>query len=228
MIVTSGLIKRFKKDGRLVEALRGVDLKIEKGEFAVVRGKSGSGKSTLLNVLAGLARQSAGEVEIAGTRLDRLNGAAAAAFRARHIGIVFQMFHLIPYLDLLNNVLLPLLTPAGGASNGSAHGKERAIQLLEEFGLAARATHLPGELSAGERQRAALARALLLKPEVLLADEPTGNLDPENATAVLAHLRRFHEQGGTVLLVTHHQLPGLEGVKLRELMLEEGRLVNGQ
>ena len=224
MIVTRGLIKRFKKDGRLVEALRGVDLQIEKGEFAVVRGRSGSGKSTLLNLLAGLARPSAGEVEVAGTRLDQLNGAAAAAFRARHIGIVFQMFHLIPYLSLLDNVLLPMLTSAGGPANGSAKGPERARRLLEEFGLAGRATHLPGELSVGERQRAALARALLLEPEVLLADEPTGNLDPENTTAVLAHLRRFHEQGGTVLLVTHHELPGLENANLKYWRLEDGRL----
>jgi len=221
MIATRGLSKSFLKDGQTIEVLRGVDLEIKPGEMVVIRGKSGSGKSTLLNLLAGLARPSAGEVKVAGTRLDALSPAAATAFRAGHIGFVFQMFHLIPYLSLLDNVLLPLLTtPAGGAL------RERAHRLLDEFGLAARATHLPGELSAGERQRAAIARAILREPDLLLADEAAGNLDPENAATVLSCLRRYHERGKIVILVTHHELAGLSGANVRTLQLQDGKLVS--
>ncbi|MCK6473962.1 MAG: ABC transporter ATP-binding protein [Planctomycetes bacterium] len=222
MITARNLVKRYRKDESVVEALAGVSLEVAKGEFVVVRGKSGSGKTTLLNVLAGLARPSAGEVEVAGVRIDRLDGAGSAAFRAKHVGVVFQMFHLIPYLGLLENVMLPCMAPGNGTSRGEL--LERAREILKEFGLAERATHLPGECSAGERQRTALARAILRKPELLLADEPTGNLDPENARTVLDCMKRYQAQGGTILLVTHHQLPGLEDVKIRDIEMVGGRI----
>ena len=223
MIVTRDLSKRYRKDGQIVEALSQVNLDVAKGEFVVVRGKSGSGKSTLLNLLGALARPSSGTVTIAVTRVDCLRGAAATAFRAQHVGIVFQMFHLVPYLSLLENVLLPELA---AASSEKKHGalRARAKALLAEFGLAGRAAHRPAELSAGERQRGAIARAILRQPELLLADEPTGNLDPENAGLVLACLQRYRTQGKTVILVTHDDLSGEKAPNARVVRLENGRV----
>ncbi|MFH0938490.1 MAG: ABC transporter ATP-binding protein [Planctomycetota bacterium] len=219
MISVSGLSKSYLKDGRTIEVLRDVNLDIRSGEMIIIRGRSGSGKSTLLNVLAGLTQPSTGTVEIAGTRVDTLSSTAATAFRAQRIGFVFQMFHLIPYLSLLDNVLLPMLTMSVADAL-----RERAQKLLTEFDLADRATHLPGELSAGERQRTAIARAILREPDLLLADEAVGNLDPANAAVILSCLRRYHEQGKTVILVTHHELAALNSVNVRELQLQDGRL----
>ena len=137
MIKTSGLTKRYRKEGEIVVALKDFNLSVEKGSFVLVRGRSGSGKTTLLNLLAGLARPSAGEVEMAGARVDQMGGAEATAFRARHIGVVFQMFHLIPYLSLLENILLPVLAPGNGGGNGTvADPQARAQELLQSFGLA--------------------------------------------------------------------------------------------
>ncbi len=216
MIHCSELTKIFRRNGTEVVSLNRVTLEIGAGEFVVVRGPSGSGKTTLLLSVGGMQRPSAGSVTLAGENLYAMSSSERARVRATRVGFVFQMFHLVPYLSLLDNVLLA--APAWP----SAEARTRANELLEQFGLAKRATHRPDELSAGERQRLAVARALLNRPDVLLADEPTGNLDPENAAGVIGHLADFHKAGGTVVLVTHGQ--AADAVSSRVIRLEQGRL----
>lgn len=182
-----------------VHALDQVDLDVPKGQFAVVCGPSGCGKSTLLMLVGGLGRPSSGNVEVAGERLGAMSVAERAAFRARHVGFVFQTFHLLPYLTVLENVALA--APPGE----EAAARQRAEVLLQRFHLDHRLHHRPAELSTGESQRVAVARAMVNRPALILADEPTGNLDPENSTAVLDMLAEFHREGGTVLLVTHQE-----------------------
>ncbi len=180
-----------------VTALDIPDLKIERGEFVVVRGHSGSGKTTLLLTAGGMLRPANGTISVDGEDLYRLSPPARSAFRAETVGFVFQMFHLIPYLNVTENILM------AQGMDGAAAKRGRARELLDRLGLGHRETHLPAELSAGERQRTALARALLNKPKLILADEPTGNLDMENAAEVMRHLEAYHKDGGTVLVVTH-------------------------
>ena len=197
MIELTGVGVVYGRKERRVEALGGVDLSVAAGEMVCLRGPSGAGKTTLLMVAGGMLAPSSGTVRIAGEEPYRLGLAARAAFRAHRVGFVFQTFHLVPYLDLTENLLL-----AGGGA-GAARRAE-AEQLLASVGLADRSRHhLPGQLSAGERQRAATARALLAEPDVILADEPTGNLDADSAGAVLDLLTAYRDRGGTVLLVTH-------------------------
>ena len=187
---------RDKRHGE-VRALDGLSLSIDAGEFVAVKGPSGSGKSTLLMTMAGMARPTDGRVVVDGVDLYAASGQERARFRAERIGFVFQMFHLVPYLTVLENVLLPTLA-------GVAHdGRDKALALLERFGMTGRLRHKPGELSTGERQRTAMARALLSDPKLILADEPTGNLDPDNAAEVMGYLCEFHKDGGTVVVVTH-------------------------
>lgn len=182
-----------------VTALDAVDLEVRAGEFVAVRGPSGCGKSTLLLSAGGMLRPTSGTVTVDGQDVYALDPAARAAFRARTLGFVFQMFHLVPYLDVLDNVLLAAV-PVGRSRD---EAREAALGLLERLGLGHRLGHRPADLSTGERQRTAMARALLNRPRVLLADEPTGNLDPDNEREVFRHLAEFHKAGGTVVLVTH-------------------------
>ncbi len=200
--------KHFARNGAVVRALDSVTLEVPQGALALLRGPSGSGKTTLINVVAGLTRPTAGALTVAGVALERLTPRERAGLRARRVAVVFQMFHLVPYLTALENVLLPTLAAPGGASLA------RAEQLLAELGLTQRAAHLPAQMSAGERQRCALARALLNRPEIILADEPTGNLDDESAERVLAMLEACRAEKATVLLVSHqhlaHTRPDLE------------------
>lgn len=200
-----------------VRALVDVSLTIAEHDFAVLRGPSGCGKTTLLLALGGMLRPGTGRVWWRDQDLYAWSAARRAALRAREIGFVFQMFHLIPYLSVLDNVRLATRAEPDG-------GKERAGELLDRMGLAARREHRPGELSAGERQRVALARALAGRPSLLLADEPTGNLDPENARLVFDQLARYHREGGTVFVVTHGV--EAEGHATRRLAMREGRLVD--
>lgn len=187
-----------------VPALDGVSLELDSGMFVAIRGPSGCGKTTLLLTAGTLLAPDRGQVVLAGERPYDMNGDARAAFRAQQLGFVFQQFHLVPYLSVLDNVLAPTLALADTPAAVSADvAREAAQLLLERFGLSDRAGHTPARLSSGERQRCALARALLNKPKMLLADEPTGNLDAENAALVLSALRGFVEDGGAVLLVTH-------------------------
>ena len=182
-----------------VHAISDVSMELGEGEFVAVQGPSGCGKTTVLLAAGGLLSPDSGVVLIGGQNPYLLSSDTRASFRARTIGFVFQQFHLVPYLDVLNNVLSPALAVVKPRHDT----RQRAEQLIEHFGLDSRKHHLPGELSSGERQRTALARALLNEPRLLLADEPTGNLDLESAQAVLGYLREFAESGGTVLLVTH-------------------------
>jgi len=180
-----------------VMALESVTLSVKKGEFVVVRGPSGSGKSTLLLTIGGMLKPSSGTVTIADQAIYAMRESARALFRAKQIGFIFQMFHLLPYLNVTENVMLPAGTGARRVQQSDA------LALLEWLGLKNRATHRPAELSAGERQRTAIARALLNHPGLVLADEPTGNLDPDNAREVIRHLAEYRQQGGTVVIVTH-------------------------
>jgi ABC-type lipoprotein export system ATPase subunit len=202
-----------------ITALDCMTLEVQASEFVVVRGPSGCGKTTLLLAAGGLLRPTGGTVLVDGRDPYRFSPEARAKLRAEKIGFVFQQFHLVPYLTVLENVLAPslALTVAGGEVD------EHARELLERFGLTPRANHVPSELSTGERQRVALARALLNRPKILLADEPTGNLDPENAEVVLHHIAEFAESGGAVLLVTHHDVS--EEHPTRVVMMRDGRLL---
>ena len=185
-------------DGQ-VSALQDFSLEVSTGEFVAVRGPSGCGKSTLLLIAGGLLAPDAGKVILDGEDVYAKSLEERARYRSLKLGFVFQQFHLVPYLSVLNNVLTAAIP---NAANGT---RERAESLIARFGLEPRKNHVPGQLSTGERQRAALARALFNEPKLLLADEPTGNLDRDNADAVLAHLEEFKSQGGAVLLVTHDE-----------------------
>lgn len=197
MIQLENVTKAFQTARGEVRALDGMTLGVDEGEFAAIRGPSGCGKSTLLSLVGGLAVPTAGRVVVCGQEISAMSAGARAEFRAQNLGFVFQLFHLLPYLNVLDNVL----TAANHDSRAAAN--KRAKELLERFNLSDRLYHRPGELSVGQRQRVAMARALLNRPRVLLADEPTGNLDPENAAALLDLMSEFHEAGGTILMVTH-------------------------
>jgi len=215
----SQISKHYRRESRNpVRALEGVSFEVGAGEFVVVQGPSGSGKTTLLLVAGGLLVPSLGWVECADSDLYALRPGERARLRARRIGIVFQQFHLISYLNVLENVILPSLARPDTSGVG-----KRARELLEQFNLLPRCDHYPSELSTGERQRVSLARALFNRPNLLLADEPTGNLDRENARIVLDCLADFTRAGGSVLMVTHSREAASCGDSL--LLLEEGRLV---
>lgn len=216
MIRCDEVTKIFRKNGSEVTSLDRFTAEVAEGEFVAVRGPSGCGKTTLLLTLGGMQRPSDGSVQLGGRDLYALSPAERAGLRSSEIGFVFQMFHLVPYLDLLGNVLLAC------PGKSSDEVRRRAGGLLDELGLADRASHRPGELSAGERQRLAVARALLNRPKLILADEPTGNLDPENAAEVIRHLAEFHRGGGTVVLVTHGA--SADAHADRTLRLDQGQL----
>ncbi len=198
-----------------VRALDGLSLSIDKSQYVAVCGHSGCGKSTLLSLTGGLALPTQGTVTVNGFTVSSGSSAERALFRADHVGYVFQMFHLLPFLNVLDNVLLA--TEAADQDT-----KDYAGELLDRLGLQQRLHHRPAQLSAGERQRVALARALLNRPDLLLADEPTGNLDPKNADAVLDQISQFHESGGTILLVTHE--PHAASRAEKTIFLNQGQL----
>ena len=200
MIVLQKVSKHYKKSLSKVMALDDIDLTVKNNEFVVIRGPSGSGKTTLLLTIGGMLQPTEGRLTVAGIDPYHIGSKSRLAFRAEKIGFVFQLFHLIPYLTVLENVL----QPAGAVGGGSQEAfKTRAKHLLEQVKLDVRSDHFPAELSAGEKQRAAIARAMLRKPEILLADEPTGNLDPENAAGIARSLAEVHRDGCTVVVVTH-------------------------
>ncbi|MBI5818218.1 MAG: ABC transporter ATP-binding protein [Verrucomicrobia bacterium] len=211
--------KHFRRPDGVVRAVESVSLRIGAGEFVAVQGPSGSGKTTLLMAAGVLMQPDSGTVVVTGEEPYKLPADDRAAFRATHIGFVFQQFHLVHYLNVLDNVLTAAL------ASQSADAKDRACELIGRFGLASRESHVPSELSTGERQRVALARALLNRPKLLLADEPTGNLDEENGRLVLDCLGGFAKEGGAVLLVTHD--PKAAQVSHRALHMENGRLTGG-
>jgi len=215
----TGLTKTFCDGARRVEVLRGADLAVEPGEMVAIVGPSGSGKSTLLHLLGGLDRPDGGEVSIGGESLSGRRGADLAGFRNRTIGFVFQFHQLLPDFTALENVMLPGRI-AGRDPGGTL---ERASALLEEVGLAERVDHFPNQLSGGERQRVALCRALALDPPLLLADEPTGNLDPASGERILDLLLALQSRHGTTgVLVTHN--PEVAARCARIVELHEGVL----
>ncbi|MCS7081473.1 MAG: ABC transporter ATP-binding protein [Bacteroidota bacterium] len=196
----AGVTKSYPMGRTSVRALRGVDLEIHPGQFVLLVGRSGSGKSTLLHLIAAMDRPSAGTIAVGPWQLDRLTAKEQASYRRQTVGMIFQGFHLIPTMTARENVELPLLL----AGWSKRERLRRADALLELVGLRERSAHRPTELSGGEQQRVAIARALALNPPLLLADEPTGNLDSHTAAEVLQMLARVHrEEGKTVILVTH-------------------------
>jgi len=205
-----------------VNILKGIDLKIPRGQFAAVMGPSGSGKSTLLGLLAGLDTPTSGRILLDGEDITFLNEDRMALLRGRKIGFVFQSYHLVPTLTAEENVLLPLEL----AGNGHG-GRARARQLLERVGLGARRDHYPVQLSGGEQQRVALARAFALQPPILLADEPTGNLDSATGEVVLELLLALNrEQGATMVLVTHEQ--SIARCADRSIVLRDGLIASNE
>jgi ABC-type lipoprotein export system ATPase subunit len=213
---TIELTKRFAGPSGTVTAVSDVTFRAEAGEFLAVRGPSGCGKTTLLMILGALLRPSSGRILIDGCNPYDLSPEARSRFRAEHIGFVFQEFYLIPYLSVLENVLVPSL------ARPRSDAQARARELLRRFQLEDRAAHVPGALSTGERQRVAMARALFHEPKLLLADEPTGNLDAENAQEVLRCLAEFADRRGTVIMVTHDVQAA--NYARQSLELEAGRL----
>ncbi|MGB9777173.1 MAG: ABC transporter ATP-binding protein [Anaerolineae bacterium] len=220
MIATENLTKIYT-DGAPVRALEDVTLEIAAGEFVAVTGPSGSGKSTLLNLIGTLDRPTSGRVVVDGVDVGTLRGNALADFRRERIGFVFQMFHLVPTLTALENVMLPLVPYRRGLK---FRLEARARELLEAVGLGDRLHHLPGQLSGGEQQRVAIARALVNTPKVILADEPTGNLDSQAGAEIVALLRQLNrERGVTVLVATHNEAVAQAADRI--LRLRDGRVV---
>jgi len=226
MRLTLDNITKTYRSGRLsVRAVDGVSLSVSPGEFVAVKGPSGCGKSTLLLVSGGLLKPDSGTVMLGNQSLYSLNANERAGFRNRNIGFVFQQFHLIPYLSVTDNVMAPALAAAkNGAGDGPRDRVTRADELTRELGLTDRRGHMPSELSSGERQRTALARALFNHPALLLADEPTGNLDSENSRIALDHMKRFASDGGSVLMVSHD--PQAVAAADRIVKIRDGRLIS--
>ncbi len=216
----AGLKKHYQMGGQVVRALDGVDVEMEAHTFTVVMGPSGSGKSTLLYLLGGLDRATSGEIMVDGQRIDQMDENALALFRRRTMGFVFQSFNLVPSMTALENVAFPMQF-AGVTSQQRA---KQAGTLLEQVGLGNRSDHKPTELSGGQQQRVAIARALVNDPSLILADEPTGNLDTSSGSAVMQLLSDLHRSGRTVLVVTHD--PRMIRFATHKIYLLDGRVVS--
>jgi len=201
LINLKGIRKNYRLANREIEVLKGIDLDVQKGRFVCIMGPSGSGKSTLLNIIGCLDRPSAGVYELEGREIDAVSDNDLSGIRNRKMGFVFQNFNLLPRLPAWKNVELPLIY----CGIGSRERKKRAHEMLERVGLADRAEHSPSEMSGGEQQRVAIARALVNVPLIILADEPTGNLDSGSGREIMGLFRDLHRDGTTVLLVTHER-----------------------
>lgn len=219
LIRTEGLRRYFPMGHGMVHALDGVDLTVEEGEFLGITGPSGSGKSTLLYLLGGLDRPTEGRIWVRDRDLTALDENALAAYRRREVGFVFQAFHLVPTMTALQNVEFPMFF----ARVPPAQRRERALYLLERVGLADRRNHRPTELSGGELQRVAIARALANNPTIILADEPTGNLDSRTGAEVMNLLQQLNAEGRTIILVSHD--PAMIAYTRRRIRLLDGRIV---
>ncbi|MCZ7571660.1 MAG: ABC transporter ATP-binding protein [Ardenticatenaceae bacterium] len=221
LIRLHAVTKRYRMGDRWVDALRGISLAIAPGEFVALIGASGSGKSTLLHLVGGLDRPTTGEVWVDGTNLGQASEAALTAHRRARVGFIFQRFELLPRLSAWENVAAPLMF----AGTAPAERRARAETLLAQVGLATRADHLPSQLSGGEQQRVAIARALVNRPAILLADEPTGNLDSATGAEIMALLNQLNrEQGVTLLAVTHD--PEVAAFARRVVRLKDGQIIN--
>jgi putative ABC transport system ATP-binding protein len=216
MIALQNVVKTYRTPRGPLNALENINLQIEKGQFLTIHGPSGSGKTTLLMTIAAMLHPTEGTVSFEKNNLYAMSLRQRAKFRAENIGFIFQMFHLVPYLNVFENVAL------AAGPNRTKLDHDGISELLKKLGLEGRMFHKPAELSSGEKQRTAIARALLNKPKLVLADEPTGNLDPENAAAVFGFLADFHKVGGTVVVVTHG--PQAKQFADREIALRDGKI----
>ena len=225
MIRVTALRKSIRNGTRTVEILKGIDFAVPQGQFAAIMGSSGSGKSTLLGLLAGLDTPTSGDVHLNGTAISYLSEDKLARVRGRTIGFVFQSYQLIPTLTALENVLLPHELNAD--SKNAAEGVTRARQLLGSVGLSDRLDHYPVQLSGGEQQRVALARAFILQPPIVLADEPTGNLDTVNGQAVLELLLDLNRREGTTLVLVTHD-PAVAALAHRRITLRDGMVLSDE
>lgn len=217
----SHLTKTYHNGSNKIMALDDVNLSLEKGSFTAIVGASGSGKSTLLHLLGGVDRPTSGNIYIEDTDISTLNMEELAVFRRRKVGLVYQFYNLIPTLDVRKNILLPILL------DGRKPDEERFEQIVNTLGLADRLSHLPRELSGGQQQRAAIARSLIYQPAILLADEPTGNLDRRNSEETIELLKLSNRKyGQTVLLITHDEKTALMAERI--LTLEDGRIIRDE
>jgi lipoprotein-releasing system ATP-binding protein len=226
LLSARGLHKHYRVGGKDLHVLRGVDVQVARGEWVAVQGASGSGKSTLLHLIGGLDQPSEGTVWFDQTNIFELHGGALDRYRNRHVGFVFQSYHLLPELNALENVLIGSMIRSSilGWPVRRGEARRRAAELLDRVGLGDRLKHRPSKLSGGERQRVAIARALVNQPDVLLADEPTGNLDAETGKQIMGLIRELHEQGQTIVMVTHDR--DIAAAADRRLWLRKGSLTD--
>jgi len=224
LITIRDLTKTYGSEEALLYALAGVSLNIRRGEFAAIMGPSGSGKSTLMNILGCLDRPTAGTYLLDGEDVSQLSKPELADARNRKIGFVFQSFNLLPRLPAYKNVMLPMMYYRGESRPDLETREARAVAALEAVGLGDRLEHYPNQLSGGQQQRVAIARALINNPSLILADEPTGNLDSHSSEEILALIHRLHEQGATILMVTH--APDVAEHAERIICLRDGQIVS--
>jgi putative ABC transport system ATP-binding protein len=222
LVVMEGVTKVYGLDGYTLTALDGIDLWVRRGEFLAIMGPSGSGKSTLMNIIGCLDRPTRGTYRLDGEDVSRLNEDSLARVRRLAVGFVFQTFNLLPRLSALHNVEVPMVY----AGLSSRKRRDRAQQLLAQVGLADRANHLPNQMSGGERQRVAIARSLANEPALLLADEPTGNLDSRSGAEIVDLLEQLHREGRSVILITHE--PEVASHAQRVIHLKDGRIADSE
>ena len=218
MIRLENITKTYEKHGQTLRALEDVSLHVPKGDFLAITGPSGSGKTTLMNILGCLDRPTTGKYLLEGTTVEGLGGAAAADIRNRKIGFIFQSFNLIGSMSALENVELPLVL----RGESRKIRRQKALEALARVGLQDRAGHRPAELSGGQQQRVAIARVLAAPPPLILADEPTGNLDGVTSREILSILRQLHQEGQTIVMITHDD--GIAAAAPRQMRMEQGRL----
>lgn len=221
LLQAEGLEKHYGSGTAIVSAINGVDLTLASGEFVAVMGASGSGKSTLLHLLGGLAKADAGEVKLAGVNIGRMSDRAVTYLRRKNIGVIFQAYNLMPTLNALDNVALPLLL----AGNNRRVAREQAIECLDSVGMRDRAHHRPSQMSGGEQQRVTIARALVTQPKLILADEPTGNLDHQNAERVCKLLTDVAKAPDRAVVVVTHEAAVAYGAD-RIVILADGEIVD--
>ena len=219
MLELENITKVYKAGQTEVPALRGISCRIESGEMVSIIGPSGSGKSTLMNIIGCLDKPTSGRYILDGTEVSELNDNQLAEIRNKKIGFVFQSFNLLSRTTALANVELPLIY------SGASNRRQRALQVLESVGLARRVTHRPSELAGGEQQRVAIARALVNNPSLILADEPTGNLDTKTSQEIMLIFKQLHEQGMTIVLITHE--PDIAAYTQRTIKIRDGQIEGG-
>lgn len=224
MIQVESLVKTYQMDEIQVHALSGVSFHIESGEMVAIMGPSGCGKSTLMSILGCLDTPTSGRYTLDGVEVARLSDSELADVRNRKIGFVFQKFNLLPRTSALHNVELPLLYGGKGIGNGKK-GRQRALEALERVGLGPRAEHKPNQLSGGEQQRVAIARALINNPSIILADEPTGNLDSRSSHEIMELMRQLNREDGITLVMVTHEMD-IAAFTQRVITLRDGQIIN--